>query len=163
MTELITFYKGLVFTILFRMTSDYDASEDLAQETFIKAFMNIRKVKDAGHFKPWLCTIARNTARDHFRKVKRTPSVSLEEVQEQPGNSNIEGTRRRVIIQEALARLQARDRLVLTLVYYQGSSLAEVAGIMRMSENNVKVCVHRARKRLRQQLEGYEDELLSAV
>lgn len=163
MSELITLYKGLVFTILFRMTNDHDASQDLAQETFIKAFMNIRKVKDAGHFKPWLCTIARNTARDHFRKVKRAPVVSLEEIAERPGRSNIELTRRRVIIQEALARLGERDRLVLTLTYYEGLSLAEVAEAMSMSEGNVKVCVHRARKRLRQHLKGYEDELLSAV
>lgn len=163
MTEVITLYKGLVFTILFRMTNDYDASEDLAQETFIKAFMNIRKVKSAGHLKPWLCTIARNVARDHLRKTKRRPAVSLEEIDEVRGRSNIEITRRRVIIQQALAKLPERDRLALTLMYYQGSSLAELAEVMKLSENAVKVCVHRARKRLREQLKGYEDELLSAV
>jgi RNA polymerase sigma-70 factor (ECF subfamily) len=61
-----------------------------------------------------------------------------------------------------MAKLAEKDRMLLTLTYYQGLSLGEVARVMKMSENNVKVCVHRARKRLRKYLEGYEHELLSA-
>ncbi len=161
MTELITIHKGLVFTIILRMTNDYHTSQDLTQETFIKVFMNIRKVKNAEHFKPWMCTIARNVVRDYFRKAKRKRTVSFEEIKEFHGYSNIEITRKRVIIQDAMAKLAERDRMLLTLTYYQGLSLGEVARVMKMSENNVKVCVHRARKRLRKHLEGYEHELLS--
>ena len=161
MTELITIHKGLVFTIIVRMTNDYHTSQDLTQETFIKVFMNIRKVKNAEHFKPWMCTIARNVVRDYFRKVKRKRTVSFEEIKELHGHSNIEITRKRVIIQDAMAKLSEKDRMLLTLTYYQGLSLGEVARVMKMSENNIKVCVHRARKRLRKYLEGYEHELLS--
>jgi RNA polymerase sigma-70 factor (ECF subfamily) len=162
MTELITIHKGLVYTIVLRMTNDYDAGQDLTQETFIKVFMNIKKVKNAEHFKPWLCTIARNVVRDYFRKERRHQIVSLEEVSGYHGHPDLEITRRRVIIQDALAKLAERDRMLLTLAYYQGLSLGEVANVMAMSEKNVKVCIHRARKRLRKHLEGYEHELLSA-
>jgi RNA polymerase sigma-70 factor (ECF subfamily) len=162
MTELITIHKGLIFTIALRMTNDYHASEDLTQETFIKVFMNIRKVKNAGHFKPWICTIARNVVRDYFRKARRKRTVSFENIKEFHGHSNIDITRKRVIIQDALAKLAERDRMFITLTYYKGLSLREVARVMKMSENNVKVCVHRARRRLRKHLEGYEHELLSA-
>lgn len=162
MTRLITIHKGLVFTIILRMTNDYDASQDLTQETFIKVFMNIRKVKNAGHLKPWICTIARNVVRDYFRKAKRSRTVSLEEIKELHGHSDIEITRKRIIIQDALAKLAERDRMLLTLAYFQGLNLAEVARVMKMNESNVKVCIHRARKRLRKHLEGYEHELLSA-
>jgi RNA polymerase sigma-70 factor (ECF subfamily) len=162
MERLITIYKGLVFTIVLRMTNDYDASQDLTQETFIKVFMNIRKVKSGEHFKPWICTIARNIVRDYFRKAKRTQALSFEDVKDFHGESNIESTRRRLIIQGALAKLAGKDRMMLTLTYYDGLNLFEVAQVMKMSESAVKVCVHRARKRLRKHLEGYEHELLSA-
>ena len=162
MTRLITIHKGLVFTVIYRMAGDYHMSEDLTQDTFVKAFMNIRKVKNEKHFRAWLCTIARNVTRDHFRREKRHPTVSLDAVGEQVGQSGLEMTRKRMIIQDALARLSERDRMLLTLAYYQGMKLAEVAEVMRLTEKNVKVCLHRARKRLRKELKGYEHELLPA-
>lgn len=144
------------------MTNDYAASQDLTQETFIKVFMNIKKVKNAQHFRPWMCTIARNVTRDYFRKSKRRRTISLEEVKNVQGHSNLDVTRRRMIIQDALAKLAERDRMLLTLAYYEGFSLGEVADIMKMTASNVKINIHRARKRLRKHLEGYEHELLSS-
>lgn len=161
MTELITLHKGLVFTVIYRMVNDYDASQDLTQDTFIKVFMNIKKVKNAKHFRAWVCTIARNVVRDYFRRAKRSRVVSLEEINEPVGQSGLGLTRRNMIIQDALGRLKERDRMLLTLAYYQEFSLAEVAEVMKLSEQNVKVCLHRARKRLREELRGYEDNLLS--
>ena len=162
MTRLITIHKALIFTIVLRMTDNYDASQDLTQETFIKMVMNIRKVKSAEHFKPWVCMIARNLVRDYFRKVKRSKTVSFERVKDFHGQSNIDITRRRMIIQNALARLTEKDRMLLTLAYYEGMKLDEVAEVMKMTPSNVKIGIYRARKRLRKQLEGYEHELLSA-
>lgn len=163
MTELVTIHKALVFTIALRMTNDYDASQDLTQETFVKMCMNIRKVKNAGHFKPWLCSIARNIVRDYFRKKKREATVSFEQIEEYRGSSNVDVTKRRIVIQNALARLTEKDRLLLTLTYYQGLNNAEVAEVMKMPESNVRVCMHRARKRLRKFLAGYEHEFLYTV
>ncbi|UCD06133.1 MAG: sigma-70 family RNA polymerase sigma factor [candidate division WOR-3 bacterium] len=159
MTSLITIHKGLIFTIILRMTNDYHLSEDLTQDTFIRAFMNMKKVKSGEHFRPWLCTIARNIVRDHYRRNRNSPSVSFEQVEEFQGQSD-DPIRRRVVIQDALARLTERDRMLLTLTYYEGLSLREIAETMKMTEANAKVCLHRARKRLRKQLAGYENELL---
>jgi len=161
MTRLITIHKGLVFTIILRMTNDYHASEDLTQDTFIKVFMNIRKVKSREHFRPWICTIARNVVRDYYRRAKINATISFDQVKESYGQWD-ETTRRRVIIQDALAKLKERDRMLLTLAYYQGFSLREISEVMKMSESNVKVCIHRARKKLRKHLEGYEYELVRA-
>jgi RNA polymerase sigma-70 factor (ECF subfamily) len=162
MTRLITIHKALIFTVALRMTNDHEASKDITQETFIKVFMNIRKVKSAEHFKPWVCTIARNLVRDYFRKVKRNRTISFENIKDFHGQSNIEVSKRRLIIQDALARLTEKDRMLLTLAYYQGMSHGEIAQVMKMDASNVKISIHRARKRLRRKLEGYEDELLSA-
>jgi len=162
MTRLITIHKGLIFTIVLRMTNDYDACQDLTQETFIKVFMNMRKVKSAEHFRPWICTIARNVVRDYLRKTKRNNTISFESIKDFHGQSNIELTRKRIIIQNALAKLSEKDRMLLTLAYYQGMNFDEVAEVMKMTASNVKISIHRARKRLRKELEGYEHELLSA-
>jgi RNA polymerase sigma factor (sigma-70 family) len=159
MTRLITIHKGLVFTIIMRMTNDYHTSEDLTQDTFIKAFMNIKRVKSGEHFRPWICTIARNVARDYHRRAKNSAAVSFDQVKEFLGHWD-DSIRKRVVIQDALAKLAERDRMMLTLTYYQGLTLREVADVMKMTESNVKVCIHRARKRLRKQLEGYENELV---
>lgn len=159
MTSLITLHKGLVFTIISRMTNDYHMSEDLTQDTFIRAFVNIGKVKSGEHFRPWLCTIARNIVRDYFRKSKSNATISFDQVKEFHGQWD-ETTRRRVIVQNALAKLAEKDRILLTLTYYEGLSLREVAEAMKMTESNVKVRVHRARKKLRKHLEGYENEFV---
>jgi len=161
MTELITTHKALVFTIALRMTNDYEVSQDLTQETFVKMCRNINKVKNADHFKPWICAIARNVVRDHFRKAKKERNVPFEQIKEYHGYSNIEMTRRHIIIQDGLAKLAEKDRMLLTLTYYQGLNPVEVAKVMKMTEGNVRVCMHRARKRLRKHLTGYEHELLS--
>lgn len=159
MTSLITIHKGLIFTIILRMTNDYHVSEDLTQDTFIKAFMNMRKVKSGEHFRPWLCTIARNLVRDHYRRNKNISSLSFDQVEKFHGQMD-DPIRRRVVIQDALAKLTERDRMLLTLTYYEGLSLCETAETMKMTESNVKVCLHRARKRLRKQLAGYENEFV---
>ena len=159
MTRLITIHKGLIFTIILRMTNDYHRSEDLTQDTFIKAFKNMRRVKSGEHFRPWICTIARNIVRDYFRKVKKSASVSYDQVKEFQGQYD-DSVRKRVVIQDALAKLAERDRMLLTLTYYQGLSMREVAETMEMTESNVKVCIHRARMRLRKHLEGYENEFV---
>ncbi len=161
MTELINLHKGLVFTVIYRMVRDYDMSEDLTQETFVKVFLNIKKVKNTKHFRAWICTIARNNVRDYFRKKKRHPTVSLEEIGERKGQRGLETTKKNMIIQDALDRVSERDRILLSLAYFDGFNLAEVGEVMQISEQSVKVCLHRARKRLRKQLQGYENELLS--
>ena len=162
MNRLVTIHKALVFTIILRMTNDYDASQDLTQETFIKVFMNIRKVKSVEHLRPWMCAIARNVVRDYFRKVKRSSTISLESIKDFHGQSDTAQVRRRMIIQNALAQLTEKDRMMLTLAYYQGMSHNEIAETMKMKASNIKIGIHRARKRLRKKLEGYENELLSA-
>ena len=160
MSRLITIYKGLVYTIIYRMVNDPDLAQDLTQETFIKVFLKIKTLKDRGHFRSWICTIGRNLVYDHLRKKRRERTISIEEIGERKGPSGLERRHKRMIIQDAMARLDKRDRMLLSLVYYQGMTQVEVARVMKIPVSNVKVYVHRARKRIREQLRGYEDELL---
>lgn len=69
--------------------------------------------------------------------------------------------KKKKIIEEALQKLKIRDRTVLVLYYYQGFNLKEMEQLTGIKEENLKMILCRARKRLREKLEGYEYELLS--
>jgi RNA polymerase sigma-70 factor (ECF subfamily) len=70
MVEIVTMHKQLIFTIACRLIKDYDMGLDICQETFIKAFQNIHKLKNPERFKTWICSIARNLCYDYLRKKK---------------------------------------------------------------------------------------------
>jgi RNA polymerase sigma-70 factor (ECF subfamily) len=161
MSELITTHKQLIHTIVYRMVHNRDTAMDLTQDTFIKAFLNIKKVKNGKHFRAWLCRIARNVTYDHFRKEKHdNQAVSIEDVKDYVGTAPLEQTRRSMIIQDALDCLSEKDRMLLTLAYYEGFTHNEISEVMDIPTRNVKVQIHRARLRLRKELQGREHELM---
>jgi len=160
-SRLITIHKGLIYTIVIRMVTNSDTARDLTHDIFIRAFRKIRDLRTPGLFRPWLCAIARRIVLDHFRAEKRKRTVSLEEIGEIGVEPDHAAVRRRMIIQDALARLNPRDRLLLVLAYYQGFTYAEVALTMKIPESNVRIYAQRARDRLRKLLKGREHELLS--
>jgi len=157
--EIITRYKQLIFTVAYRMLHNYELSRDICQETFIKAFRNIHKLKKPEHIKTWLCCIARNLIYDRLRKGHNP--VSLNQINEPSVPDQAPHIRKRVIIQKALDRLKKQDRLLLILYYYQGMEIKEIAHIVKKRPANIKVALSRARVRLRKELERYENELLS--
>lgn len=160
-SRLITIHKGLIYTIVIRMVANSDAARDLTQDAFIRAFRKIRDLRRPEKFRPWLCAIARRVVLDHLRVEKRKRTVSLEEIDEIGVEPDHAAARRKTLIQEALSRLDPRDRMLLVLAYYQGFSHAEVAQTMKIPESNVRVYIQRARDRLRKLLKGREHELLS--
>jgi len=159
---LVERYKGKVFSLAYGFTRDRTVADDLAQEVFIKAYFSLPKFKAESAFGTWLYRIAVNQAKDFLRKNKgRQREVSLEDVGEQPliaENRNPEETRveegRRRIIQEALAHLPEKHRVVLTLRDIEGLSYEEISGILKLSPGTVDSRLHRARRKLRDKLAG---------
>ena len=162
MAEIIAIHKQLIFTIAYRMLHDYESSLDVCQETFIKAFRNIHRLKNPEYIKAWLCCIARNLIYDRLRKRKRQKNVSLEQIKEPSAPDQTARIRKRMIIQKALDRLKEQDRLLLVLFYYQNMDIKEIAGVVGKKPANIKTALSRARVRLRKELNGYEEELLSS-
>ena len=64
-------YQSLVCAITFSATANLDKSEELAQEAFIRAWINLAQLKDLTKFRAWLCSIARNIVRNYIRDKKR--------------------------------------------------------------------------------------------
>jgi len=164
--RLIDDYGGLVYTLLLRMVQDRDTAEDLAQDTFVKAWTRLRSLRKHASFPSWICSTARRTALDHLRRLRVRKEVSMpeegfiEKSNDHKPELSAEGI---VLLEQAVCKLSERDRQLITLAYWKELNLTDVGRIMDIPEPNVRVYLHRARKRLREHLRGYENELLQQI
>lgn len=144
--------------------------EDIIQETFVKAYFALQDYHGAQDksFFAWLRRIAINTAYDALRRKQKHPESSLSaltedetnwldsQVQAKGANADVEATViARDLAGKLLSRLNAEDRLVLTLLDGEQCSTAEIAKITGWSIAKVKVRAHRARKSLRRILQKF--------
>jgi RNA polymerase sigma-70 factor, ECF subfamily len=158
--QLVLTYQQVVYNVAYRMVSDADLAADVTQDTFVSAFKAVRTFR-GGSFKSWLLRIATNACYDHFRRQKRRPSDSLDEMLEEPGSEAVfedhaEGLedhalRREMVeyIQRGLDGLPEDQRLVVILSDVQGLSYEEIADATGASLGTVKSRLSRGRARLR--------------
>jgi len=148
--QLVARYTDAVFGVVFHRLGDFDEARDAAQETFVKAFRNLGKLRRQEAFANWLCRIAEGTATDAARR--RRGEVSLEDVEEsgvarEPDGNEVAGQ-----VREALGTLPQATRLAVILHYVDGYSHAEVAQFLGTTEGAVKTRVSRGRARLREEM-----------
>ncbi|MBI9074617.1 MAG: RNA polymerase sigma factor [Desulfatibacillum sp.] len=144
-------YRGKVFGYLLRMTGDRDLSLDLAQESFTRCLERYSKVPNPV---PLVFTIARNLVYDNHRWQSKWDAREAPEQQDESNPEKMLLEREKgQHIALSMQRLPDNEREILALVVTRTLSYKEIAGITGISEANVKVRVHRARKNLRQFLE----------
>ncbi|MBA4149158.1 MAG: sigma-70 family RNA polymerase sigma factor [Verrucomicrobia bacterium] len=163
--ELIQQHQSLVFSILFRYERDKHLLEDLAQETFIKAWKALHQFDGRAPFSHWLSRIAVHVALDHLRKRKRVQNeTAIEDLGEDAlewfygeDNADLEGNQAREILDLAMQKLSADERLVITLQEIEGKSATEIGALTGWSNVGVRVRAFRARKKLRNALLAMEN------
>lgn len=152
--EFVNQYSATVFTLIVRMVENREDAEVLTQETFIKAFQKLDKFKGECAFATWLYRIAYNTTLSALRKRKvETLKVDEGQLANLSDNQvdallNDESQSRIASLQTALASLSPDERFLITLFYEEEKHLSEITEILGMTENNVKVKLHRIRKKL---------------
>ncbi len=158
---LIKNHQRYVFTLALRFTKNREDAEEVAQDCFIKAYKALSTFKQQSKFSTWLYTIVYTTAMTSLRK-RTTNIVALDDgdnfIQIENSASVIdinsaENRSRSFYLNQAIAQLSADDSAVLTLFYHAEQSLEEIALIMGIETNGVKIKLFRARKRLKEQLE----------
>ena len=162
---LVERHEGHVYRAVLRVAGDADEAEDLAQETFLKAFRHLGRYDERWAFSTWLQTIATRTALNARRARSQAVAASIEAMEEEgrpladPRATDPAAAAQRG---EWLERLRAevavlgqRMRVAFGLRYEEGLSVAEIAAITHSSETAVKVALHRARKALRERLRGF--------
>ena len=169
---LVDRYKNRLLNFVFRFVKDYDVSEDIVQETFLRVYRKRHNYKAIANFSTWIFTIAGNLAKSELRRRKRWKFFSLdayndnEKKFELPDNG-IKPDRAASVrildenIQNAIDKLQDKYKESLILRDIEGMSYKQIADITRVPVGTVKSRVNRARKKLRKKLRDHspEDEL----
>ncbi len=160
--ELVGLYQRPLFGFLGRMGMGQAQAEDIAQETFLRAWTHLPSFDPAqAQFGTWLFTIARNLAYNalqsaaHQREVSGTDMELPEVACPQPGPLQVmERAQQQSQLQAALRQLPMADRSALALVYVRELALADVARIEGDSLAAIKTRLHRAKQRLREILQA---------
>ena len=160
---IVTRYQSFVFSIAFRYTRNREDAEELAQNTFIKAYRCLNDYRGDAKFSTWLYTIVSSLCLTFLRK-KKLPvhSIDQEGVFELADNvdsgmcANVVEEKSKIkLVNDAIALLNPDDAKVLTLFYKAEQTLEEIGLIMGIEPNNAKVKLHRARLRLKEKMQQY--------
>jgi RNA polymerase sigma-70 factor, ECF subfamily len=159
--ELVRRHQHRVFAVAGGILRKREDVEDIAQQVFVKAYFSLRKFDQRAAFSTWLYKITVNECWDLLRKKKVRPLVyeadlseeqarqataSEEKVHEGPDVSERLAARQRV--DRLLEGLEERDRLMLVLKEVEGFSIEEIAEVLGLNANTVKVRLFRARRRI---------------
>lgn len=166
---LVERYQRRIFAQVFRVIRRPDEVEDMAQEVFLKAFRAIRSYDFRSPFGAWLSRVAINHCFDYLRKERASRVTyhwqmgeeSLRRIEaqtENPEGGGLDPEQQatvRDLVGKLLDRAPAEDRIVLGLKELEGLSVEEIAEILNLKPSTVKVRLHRARKRMLEDLKGW--------
>jgi len=158
-------HAGPVHQFLFRLLSDEEEANDLAQETFVRVY-RYRERFDGGKFTTWLYTIAANLARSEYRRQGRHPNVSLNTETGDAGktlaetlpsneaapNEQTDSSERCRAVRDAVDHLPVDLREAVVLCEWEDMSIADAAVTLNSTTRAVESRLYRARQKLREQL-----------
>ncbi|MEI6175022.1 MAG: sigma-70 family RNA polymerase sigma factor [Bacteroidota bacterium] len=156
---LVAKHKNLVFSIALKILNNREDAEEIAQDCFLKAFQALKTFEKKSKFSTWLYRIVYNTAISKTRK-KRLELVPMDnyvihnytEDDVAAAVDEIDPEEQKVMIERAMERLSDDESLLITLFYKGENSIEEISNITGLSMSNVKVRLHRIRKKLHDEL-----------
>lgn len=159
--SLVAKHKNLVFSIVLKIVSNREDAEEISQDVFLKAYQSLNTFEGKSKFSTWLYRIAYNAAISKTRK-KKVEMVAIEETvitnysTDGIGRNmnDLEENDRQLILEKALFRLPEEDNLLITLFYKNENSIDDISDITGLSVSNVKVRLHRIRKKLYEEMNG---------
>lgn len=148
--EIYQMYKPLIYNYLYRSTLNHHTAEELTQETFLKVFRFLHQFRKEASLKTWLFTIARNTYLDYLKKTKQgTISLESKGIQLMDPYDAIAAMDEKMVIRRILLKLSEKERTLIILRDQYAFTYREIAEIMGSTEGQVKVGLHRARKKFK--------------
>jgi RNA polymerase sigma-70 factor, ECF subfamily len=178
--ELVTRHERAIYTLALRILQNSHDAEDVTQQTFLAAMEGLKGFREEAGIATWLYRIATHAALKIIRKRKGLKTVSLEEATD-PDNEGtiphpefiadwrhspevlVASNETRRLLDESLAQLDEKHRLVFILRDVEGLSIRETADELGLSEANVKVRLLRARLQLRERLTQAFGDVLSRI
>ncbi|MBD0372529.1 MAG: sigma-70 family RNA polymerase sigma factor [Pyrinomonadaceae bacterium] len=156
-------YSRPILSFIYDMTGKRDVAEELAQETFVRAYKGLGSLHDAEKLSTWLFGIARNCALEHLRtrrrdahKVEMDDPLVLNLSDSEPlPEGELLNKEFNEVIKRALDALDEDKRTVFTLKVFHQRSYEEIADITGFSIPKLKTDLHRARREMRRRIRPY--------
>ena len=152
---LIETYRHNLYAAAFNICKNAQDAEDVVQETFLQYWSRKKEFETEQHVRAWLFRVAINRAKNVNNSFFRQRSIPLEDYVNHlvfPSEESSE-------LFEAVMKLPVKYRVVIHLFYYEDYSIQEIAGILKLSQSNVKVRLSRGRAALRDTLkEAWNDD-----
>jgi RNA polymerase sigma factor (sigma-70 family) len=158
--SLVEKHKNLVFSIALKILNNREDAEEIAQDTFLKAYNSLKSFEKKSKFSTWLYRIAYNAAISKKRKKKMDAveiddhimfNYSTDEISS--GVHQLQESEQMQLIDRALLKLPEEDNLLITLFYKSEHSVEDISYITGLTQSNVKVRLHRIRKKLYQEIQ----------
>ena len=168
---LVEKYQKMVYTLALKLMKKSEEAEEMAQDTFVKAFQKLDSYEDKSKFSTWLYSITYNACISELRK-RRIEFKSLDDRQvsdqdEQRMHDYYRENRKEdqeKYLNLALEKLPEDDQVLVTLYYYENQSMDEISQITGLTVSNIKVKIHRARKKMYELLhEMLKEEVYSLL
>jgi RNA polymerase sigma-70 factor (ECF subfamily) len=152
-------HQQAVLRLAYLLLRDADEAEDVAQETFIRAFRALHTFDRERPLRPWLLQIATNLSRNRQRSVRRYLGMLSRMVRSEPEPVTFNGERsgqqwEAHQLWQAIGRLRSTDREILYLRYFLDLAESEMTSILNVAPGTVKSRLHRATGRLRAVVDG---------
>jgi RNA polymerase sigma-70 factor (ECF subfamily) len=156
-------HKDHVFNLALRICGSYEDAEEIAQDSFMKAYRSLPKFRMESSFSTWLYRIVYNTAISHVRSgkdemlsIEEFPAEAADFLSNNPDEEAAEAEYRNSLINFALKKINSDERALITLYYYDELGINEISDITGISKSNVKVKLYRARQKLSEIIEKNE-------
>ncbi|HWF04473.1 MAG TPA: sigma-70 family RNA polymerase sigma factor [Candidatus Angelobacter sp.] len=152
--ELVQRHQGMVFSIAYHFLHDRALAEDLAQEVFLELYQSLDRIESSAHLTYWLRRVTANRCIDQGRKKLRRRELALEDAPEPsaPLQSQLNDPLLLEKLQQSVAGLPEKQRMVVILRFQEGLGPAEIAEVLEMPVNTVKSTLHRTLADLRKGL-----------
>jgi RNA polymerase sigma-70 factor (ECF subfamily) len=145
-----------VYRFAYHMLADHHTAQDIAQETMLRAWRHHDSLQDTDNARPWLLKIAANLCRDHLRRSQH-PASRTRPIQEQDHPNSLDIPHDSPLIQSEqteqllnmMRQLSQRKRQVLYLHAFEQLDHDQIASVLRISSNSVRVNLSQARQDMR--------------
>jgi RNA polymerase sigma-70 factor (ECF subfamily) len=166
--ELVLKHQDRIYTVCRHMLGNIHDAEDVAQDTFIKAYHNLKNFKPSASLYTWLYRIAVNTCLDYrkkpffeslFKRSEEGDVYTLEHASDGPSPEKLyEIKQLSFALQKSMARLSIKLRTVIVLKEIEGLSYEEIADVLETSMGTVKSRISRAREELRESMKYFTEQ-----
>lgn len=163
-TALVKKYQQRIYWVVRRLVPDHDDADDVTQEVFVKVYKALGDFRSDAQLFTWLYRIAVNVAMNHKRRMKVRESVDIDEMISPPASTDaapdevLEQSEYTHIVEEAIAALPEKQRIVFQLRYYDEMPYEEMAKVLHKSVGGLKANYFHAVRKVTMYVRSYHGE-----